>query len=241
MSVSSERELGLAVVPFGTRAKLGKMALIKSKKRVSDHGEVFTPDWMVEAMLDLVKDETHRIDARFLEPACGDGRFLVPVLDRKLDVVRSKYGRSLFDMQNYALLGLMCVYGIELLADNVEACRQNLVDLFSEHLGISGCDDLYQAALAVLDANIIHGDALAMQSAEKQPIIFPEWGYLGQGKFQRRDFRYDALATASSFSAEGSLFSQLGKHEVFAPSKEYRPMTIAKLAAEWRGSPKEAA
>lgn len=71
--------------------------LIKSKERVADHGEVFTPSWMVEAMLDLVKGETERIDSRFLEPACGDGNFLVQVLRRKLTAVELKYGKSDFE------------------------------------------------------------------------------------------------------------------------------------------------
>ena len=72
------------------------MNLIKSKKRVADHGEVFTPDWLVEKMLDLVKGETERIDARFLEPACGSGNFLVPILQRKLAAVELKFGKSEF-------------------------------------------------------------------------------------------------------------------------------------------------
>src|SRR6202042_788278 len=94
------------------------MSLIKSRKRVADHGEVFTPQWMVEAMLNLVKAETERIDSRFLEPACGSGNFLVPVLQRKLGAVELKFGKSDFEKRHYALLALMCIYGIELLADN---------------------------------------------------------------------------------------------------------------------------
>ncbi len=86
------------------------MNLVKSKKRVVDHGEVFTPPWMVEAMLDLVKGETERIDSRFLEPACGSGNFLVRILQRKLAAVEIKYGRSDFERSQFALLALMCVY-----------------------------------------------------------------------------------------------------------------------------------
>ena len=95
------------------------MNLIRSKSRVADHGEVFTPPWMVEAMLDLVKDETERIDSRFLEPACGSGNFLVQILKRKILAVELKYGKSDFEKRQYALLGLMCIYGIELLPDNI--------------------------------------------------------------------------------------------------------------------------
>src|SRR5260221_8894948 len=116
------------------------MSLLKSKQRVADHGEVFTPPWMVEAMLDLVKDETERIDSRFLEPACGSGNFLVPVLQRKLAAVERKFGKSDFERRHYALLALMCIYGIELLADNIAECRANLLEIFAEYLRIEDSD-----------------------------------------------------------------------------------------------------
>src|SRR5664280_2972622 len=95
------------------------MSLVKSKQRVADHGEVFTPAWMVDAMLDLVKGETERIDSRFLESACGSGNFLLRILQRKLAAVELKFGKSDFERRHFALLALMCCYGIELLADNI--------------------------------------------------------------------------------------------------------------------------
>ncbi|MGR6775237.1 SAM-dependent DNA methyltransferase [Sphaerotilus sulfidivorans] len=204
------------------------MNLVKSKQRVVDHGEVFTPPWMVEAMLDLVKDETERIDARFLEPACGSGNFIRRILQRKLTAVELKYGRSDFERQNYALLALMCIYGIELLADNVAECRANALEIFSEYTRVSEGDDLRRAASHVLRCNILHGDALTMRTRDGTPIAFAEWGYVGKGKFQRRDFRLDVLTGSSNFSAEGSLF---GKHEIFTPIKTYPPMTVRELAA----------
>lgn len=133
--------------------------LVKSRKRVADHGEVFTPSWLVEDMLDLVKDETERIDSRFLEPACGAGNFLVPILRRKLVAVQTRYGRSEFERRHYALLALMCVYGVELLDDNVATCRANLLEAFVDALGLAQDDDLQWAARTVLSLNIIHGDA----------------------------------------------------------------------------------
>jgi hypothetical protein len=218
------------------------MSLVKSKKRVADHGEVFTPAWMVEAMLDLVKDETERIDSRFLEPACGSGNFIVQILRRKLAVVEFKYGKSDFERRHYALLGLMCIYGIELLADNIAECRANVFDVFSEYLNLDETDDLYRAALYVLSQNLVHGDALTMRDQDGQPIAFAEWGYLGKGKYQRRDFRFDVLTGSSAFSAEGSLFANLGKHEIFAPIKTHLPMTVRELATTTSGdSPMEAA
>jgi hypothetical protein len=218
------------------------MSLIKSKKRVADHGEVFTPPWTVEAMLNLVAEETERIDSRFLEPACGSGNFLVRVLQRKLGVVALKFGRSEFEARHYALLALMCTYGIELLADNIAECRANMLEILAEYLKIDESDDLYRAASYVLSQNLVHGDALTMRTHDGQPITFAEWGYLGKGKFQRRDFRFDVLTGASAFRAEGSLFAHLGKHEIFTPAKTYPPMTLSELAAAAQGgTPKQAA
>ena len=210
------------------------MDLIKSKQRVADHGEVFTPAWMVDAMLDLVKAESERIDARFLEPACGSGNFLVRILQRKLAAVELKFGKSAFEKQHYALLGLMCTYGIELLADNIAECSKNMLEVFATYLGLKDTEDLYRAAQHVLAQNLVHGDALTMLTAAGQPIVFAEWGYLGKGKFQRRDFRFDVLTQMSTFSAEGSLFAQLGKHEIFTPVKTYPRQSVADLAAEGR-------
>lgn len=207
------------------------MNLIKTRKRVADHGEVFTPSWLVEAMLDLVKDESHRIDSRFLEPACGSGNFLVQVLRRKLAAVEMKFGKSDFEKRHYALLGLMCIYGIELLPDNIVECRANLLEIFAEYLNLNESDDFYRAAACVLEQNLVHGDALTMLARDGQPITFAEWGYLGKGRFQRRDFRFDVLTGSSAFSAEGSLFAHLGKHEIFTPTKTYPPMTVKDLAA----------
>lgn len=204
--------------------------MIKSKQRVADHGEVFTPPWMVEAMLDLVKGETERIDSRFLEPACGSGNFLVQVLRRKLSAVELKFGRSDFERRHYALLALMSMYGIELLEDNIGECRANLLEILTDYLKVDESDDVYGAACHVLSLNLVHGDALTMRTKGGQPITFAEWGYLGRGKFQRRDFRLDVLTQVSTFGEEGTLFAHLGKHEIFTPAKTYMPMTVSELA-----------
>lgn len=216
------------------------MSLVKSKQRVADHGEVFTPAWMVEAMLDLVKGETERIDSRFLEPACGSGNFIVQIMRRKLAVVELKYGKSDFERQHYALLALMCIYGIELLADNIAECRAKVLGVFAEYLHLDEADDLYRAASHVLSENLVHGDALTMRGQDSQPITFAEWGYLGKGKYQRRDFRFDVLTGSSAFSEEGSLFADLSKHEIFTPTKTYPLMTVRELAAAWGASQMDA-
>lgn len=205
------------------------MNLVKSKQRVADHGEVFTPPWLVEAMLDLVKEEAERIDSRFLEPACGSGNFLVEILRRKLAAVELKFGKSGFEKHHYALLGLMCTYGIELLPDNIQECRANMLEIFAEYTSVEEGDDLYCAASYILSQNLIHGDAMTLKDHDDEPITFPEWGYLGKGRFQRRDFRFDVLTQAAAFSAEGSLFANLGMHQIFAPIQTYPQMTVREL------------
>jgi len=201
--------------------------LVKSRQRVSDHGEVFTPSWMVEDMLNLVQSETERIDSRFLEPACGSGNFLKNVLSRKFKIVNDKYGKSDFEKRHYALYALMCIYGIELLKDNVEECRSILLSQFVGFLDTEVEDVIVKAAETVLNSNIIQGDALTLSTAEGKPIEFPEWGYLGNGKFQRRDFRYDALTQRSGIN--GTLFEILEEHELFIPTKNYPQMTVAEI------------
>jgi hypothetical protein len=202
--------------------------LVKSRKRVIDHGEVFTPTGIVEDMLDLVKNESERIDSRFLEPACGSGNFLRAVLIRKLKTVQSKYGKSDFEKRHHALFSLMCIYGIELLADNLKECKENLLEIYTGFLGISKTEDWAIAAGRVLDANILQGDALTLMTPEGEHIIFPEWGYLGAGKFQRRDFRYDALTQRGAI--KDTLFELFEEHQLFVPVKTYPPMNVEDLA-----------
>jgi hypothetical protein len=221
--------------PSRTRCSMGT---IKSKQRVSDHGEVFTPAWMVEAMLDLVKDETERIDSRFLEPACGSGNFIVPILKRKLAAVEVRYGKSNFDRRNYALLALMSIYGVELLPDNVAECRANALEVFAEYLQLEPSDDFYRAAWNVLSLNIVHGDATKMRADDGLPIKFAEWGYLGKGRFQRRDFLLSILTQSSDFE-EGSLFASPKQHEIFKPDRIYPPMSVATLSGAVTGEPTE--
>jgi hypothetical protein len=230
-------QLPQKATPSGRRATVTKTKtipdnLIKSKQRVADHGEVFTPPWLVEKMLDLVKGETERIDSRFLEPACGSGNFLVPILQRKLAAVEVKYGKSDFEKRHYALVGLTCCYGIELLADNIAECRANMLDVVAAYLNLDERDELYRAATHILSLNLIHGDAMTMRGGDGEPIRVVEWGYLGKGKFQRRDFRLDVLTGMSGFREEATLFAHLGKHEIFLPVGTHPPMTVRELATQ---------
>jgi hypothetical protein len=124
----------------------------------------------------------------------------------------------------------MCIYGIELLGDNITECRENVLEIFADYLNLQDDHELYHAASFVLSQNLVHGDALTMRIRSGEPITFAEWGYLGKGKFQRRDFRLDVLTGMSSFAAEDSLFAHLGKHEIFTPTSTYPPMTVRDLA-----------
>lgn len=212
--------------------KVAAKPLVKSRQRVQDHAEVLTPAWLVDDMLDLVKDESERIESRFLEPACGTGNFLVRVLARKLATVRARYGRSEFEKRHNALLALMSIYGIEIQADNAEECRTNLLSLFTAYVGAKAGDEWMRAALVVVRANIVVGDALAMTTvgtspeSHGHPIVFAEWGYLGRGRFQRRDFRFDRMA------GRGAVRPGEGQHEIFQPLMSYPARTVAQLAAE---------
>jgi len=191
--------------------------LIKSKKRVADHGEVFTPPWLVEAMLDLTGD-SDRIEARFLEPACGNGNFLIRILQRKLAIVDLKSRKSSNDKKYFALIAVMSIYGIEILEDNIVESRKRMLNVFADYLKIEPLDELYRAASRVLSLNIIHGNALKMRTYDNLPIVFSEWEYLGRGKFRRRDFRFDLLAQSS-----------VGRTETLAPIKVYPPMTVGEI------------
>jgi hypothetical protein len=202
--------------------------LTKSKKRIADHGEVFTSSWMVEDMLMLVKTETERIDSRFLEPACGSGNFLKAILAKKLETVQYKYSKSEFERKHHALFALMCIYGIELLSDNIEDCRQILLEMFAAFLRIDEEDTFYKAAQSVLKSNILQGDALTLKTSDGVHIEFPEWGYLGSGKYQRRDFRYDNLTERSSI--QGTLFELFDEDQLFVPTRTYPKMSVEELS-----------
>ncbi len=211
------------------------MSLIKSRQRVVDHGEVFTPPWLVEKMLDLVKDETERIDSRFLEPACGSGNFLVPVLQRKLAAVEAKYGKNEFERRHFALLGLMCIYGIELLQDNIKECRDNLLEVFADYLSLSEEDYLYRAASYVLELNLVLGDAMTMRDPSGEPIKVVEWGYLGKGKFQRRDFRLDEMTKAVPYRDDKAGTVSARSPRLFGEETYYPPLTVRDLVAAAAG------
>ena len=198
---------------------------------MADHGEVFTPAWMVQAMLDMVGNEASRIDSRFLEPACGSGNFLVAVLERKLTAVNLRYGQSDFERRHQALLALMSIYGIELLPDNVGECRENLLEHFIRYLDCSGEDVFGQAATQVLLTNIVQGDALTMTTTgdSPHPLVLSEWSYLGRGKYQRREFSYAKLTQMSEYG-EGTLFADVPRDLIFTPERNVDNLSVQDIA-----------
>jgi SAM-dependent methyltransferase len=170
---------------------------IKTKQRIVDHGEVFTSEREVNAMLDLVKQETERIDSRFLEPACGTGNFLVEILKRKLRVVKNRYSNNKSDYERYAVVAVASIYGVDILEDNVLECRDRLFNIFN-HEYTKVCkeytnNECREAIKYILSRNILHGDALTMKTAEDKPIIFSEWSLVGGTMLKRRDYRFDEL------------------------------------------------
>ncbi len=201
-----------------------------SKKRVADHGEVLTGKREVNAMLDLVKQETERIESRFLEPACGTGNFLAEILERKLRVVEKRYAKSQLEYERNAVLAVSSIYGIDILEDNVEQCRQRLFGIFEQnYLSLfSGKtnDKCRESVRFILDSNIVHGDALTLKTVSEQPdyIVFSEWSPVNGSFLKRRDFTFHGLLEHESMK-ELPLFSDLGD-DVFIPTpeKEY-PLT----------------
>lgn len=180
-----------------------KINQIKSKERVREHGEVFTAEREVKAMCDLVKDETERIDSRFLEPACGDGNFLAEILTRKLAVVRKKYGKSPLDYEKNAVLAASSIYGVDILQDNVTACRARMFDIWNrEYTAVckKECDDQTREAVRfILSRNIVCGNALTLKCVGEngndtdEPIIFSEWAFITGSMLQRSDYTFAEL------------------------------------------------
>lgn len=174
-----------------------KEQLVKSKERVTLHGEVFTAEREVTAMLDLVKDEAERIDSRFLEPACGEGNFLVVILKRKLDVVDKKYGKHLANFEKYSIIALSSIYGVELLDDNATCCRERLYSIWNDYYTRKLKNEInkncQKSAKYILDRNILRGDALTMLNSHGEPIIFSQWDLIMGNLIKRRDYRLDVL------------------------------------------------
>ena len=186
---------------------------VKSKKRVADHGEVFTSEREVNAMLDLVKQETERIDSRFLEPACGTGNFLVEILNRKLKIVKDRYKKSQIEFERNAIIAISSIYGVDILQDNAIECRDRLFEIFDviyTRLYKTDCKEDCRASVKfLLNRNILWGDALDFTNPEtKEPIVFSEWSAINGSMIKRRDYVFKFLVEQthqfSMFNDEGN-------------------------------------
>ena len=214
---------------------------IKSKQRVKDHGEVFTQEREVNAMLDLVKNETERIESRFLEPACGDGNFLAPLLEKKLAIVNRKYGSSQNEFERMSLIAVSSIYGVELLRDNVEVCVERLYEIFNDVYKKlykdKSKDEFRKSIQFVLKRNILQGDALTLKRVDnKEHIIFSFLLLVNNKMIKRRDFQFIDLAEFNPKTP--SLWSITEKSDtgetVFSPMplKEFPLMHYLKLDYE---------
>ncbi|MFA5688938.1 MAG: hypothetical protein WC959_07305 [Kiritimatiellales bacterium] len=212
------------------------MSQIRTRERVAHHGEVFTSEREVNAMLDLVKPETERIESRFLEPACGNGNFLAQILRRKLAAVERRYRTSQPEYERYAVLAIASLYGIELLADNVSECRERLFEIFYAQYGGIFRDLIKEECCAavryILRRNILWGDALTLQYADGsgRPIVFSEWSPVNGSMLKRRDFTFHGLFEHQSIKVM-PLFSDLGD-DVFIPEpvQDFPPVHFMKIA-----------
>ena len=200
---------------------------IKSRQRVADHGEVFTNPREVNAMLDLVRDESFRLDSRFLEPACGDGNFLIEILRRKLSLLKDI--KSQTEREFKSLIAVGSCYGIDILPDNAEACRERLFAEVMSQMDKKDYSGGYEGSLRyMLQKNIVCGDALTYRTTEGKPITFCEWTPIAGSKyFSRRDFQFDFLVTQSH---QYSLFNEQGEAQSFdEPVRTYPPLHYTQL------------
>ena len=207
-----------------------------SKQRVTDHGEVFTNKREVNAMLDLVKPETERIDSRFLEPACGTGNFLAEILERKLQVVESRYEKIQLEYERNAVLAVSSIYGIDILEDNVAECRNRLLEIFHNRYQAKFKSavnpECTRSIQYILQRNIIWGNALDLMTVGNAPeqIVFSEWSPINGSMLKRRDFTFHGLMDHAKMK-EMPLFSDLGE-DVFIPTpvREFPVVHFLKVA-----------
>jgi hypothetical protein len=212
--------------------KINKDNQVKSKKRVADHGEVFTNEREVNAMLDLVKNETERIDSRFLEPACGNGNFLAEVLRRKLAIVDSRYNKIQLEWERNAVIAVSSIYGVDILEDNAIECQGRLFNIFSKiyinKFGTNGKLELIKSIKFILTKNILWGNALDFTNPiTKKSIVFSEWSMINETTIKRREYRFKFLVEKTH---QFSFFNDEGNEgAIDEPVKDYPPVHYLKL------------
>ena len=185
-------------------------------------------------MLDLVYEETVRIDSRFLEPACGDGNFLVEILRRKLEVIKKRYHDSQLEFERYCFQGVGSVYGVEILADNVTQCRSRLLDMVSQCYGSlykkTARDGFMEVIAFVLARNILWGDALTLKKPHSaEPIVFSQWSFISGSLVKRTDYTFETLV--KPLPLEGDTLTSDQGEEVFIPRpcRDFHPIHFLKV------------
>ena len=209
-------------------------AQIKSRKRVQEHGEVFTAEREVKAMCDLVKDESERIESRVLEPACGDGNFLAEILNRKLATVTKCSGKCVSDWEKYSIVALSSLYGVDIMPDNAQECRDRLFKIWKEahveNVGNEGIPEIEDAARYILNTNILCGDALTMCQSNGEPIVFAEWNIVCENYMKRRDFEFKTMLRMQDNGEQRDMFDSSEEYDkstgAFLPQplREYKPI-----------------
>ena len=201
---------------------------IKDKSRVSNFGEVLTSKREVLDMLNLVNSEISRLDSRFLEPACGDGNFLIEVLNSKLKILEDSYGKNQYEFEKYSIQVFTSIYGIDILEDNIIFARERLytqyLNLYKKKFKSSINEKLLECIKYILELNLVHADALTLKKIKNDKfIVFSEWSLVND-KIKRRDFEFKNLIDYAPFE-KGTLFSDLGEEVIIpSPIKEY-PLT----------------
>lgn len=210
-----------------------KTVQTKSKKRITDHGEVFTSEREVIAMLNLVQNETERLGSRFLEPACGTGNFLVEILSRKLQTAKEN-SQNKFEYDKNCFIALSSIYAIDILEDNVLETKTRIFDFFKDQYFKtygSLSFEFEKVVRFILDKNIVLGDALTLQTPKNnpKPIVFSEWSFIKGYMVKRRDFTLDTILKNSPIDGP-NLFSDLGSNVFFPkPLKEFELFHFMKV------------
>jgi hypothetical protein len=215
--------------------------LTKSKERVQKHGEVFTPAWVVNDMLDMLPEDVWDIGKTFLEPACGEGAFLIEVYKRKLEIINTDIQE---DWEWQAAIATSSLYGVELLEDNAEKCKINLVNLFAtfynQKFPETQDEEIIETIKFLINANIIRGNFLTQRKClsscgnkcnKCELIAFSEWTPLADYKLKRKDYLLEEMIKVGEKqkSSVGTLFAEEHKKESIGLIKEYQPVNWKKI------------
>jgi len=200
--------------------------LMKSKHRVQKHGEVFTPQWVIDKMIAIpgIKEKAEDVFATFLEPSAGEGAFLLAIEDMKLRFVTDNYSKDAWGW--YALWALSSIYGIEFLEDNLAVARQNMLELFLNYYEtvhntqLSEQSNLYKSARTIIWANVVQGNTLTRKNLLGEEINFSHWERIPDEphKVQRTSFTYSSLFTDNKYESnciQLSLFETVEQLDLF--------------------------